>query len=348
MGRESAQEAARLPANSAPFSGLPQRAKRPTIPPRDGRMAGRRMFGEGGCMRFTKMHGLGNDYVYVDCFSAPPPDDPADLARRIADRHFGVGGDGLILVLPADAGVDAHVRMRMFNADGTESEMCGNGIRCVCKFAYDRGLCRAHPMRIQTGAGVLSLEYTVGPGDRVSAVTVDMGRPALEAERIPVSLPGVRGASRVVDAPLDRLGAVPGPNGWLERCGLDPRLTCVSLGNPHAVLFCRDVRAVPLEVVGPWMERHPAFPRRVNMHVVQVDGPREVTMRTWERGAGITLGCGTGASAVCVAGAVSGRTAPDVLVHLPGGDLTLRWEGASQDVLMSGPAVEVFTGIWPE
>ncbi|MAE63476.1 MAG: diaminopimelate epimerase [Phycisphaeraceae bacterium] len=297
-------------------------------------------------MRFTKMHGIGNDYVYIDAFDVDVPD-PSGLAPRIADRHQGVGGDGLILVMPPGDGVDAHVRMRMFNADGSEAEMCGNGIRCVCKYAYDHERSRARPMRVQTGNGVLELDYRVGADGLVEEVTVDMGPAAFEADRVPVTLDRL---GRIVDEPID--GVVQWPArvdaDWMERCGLDPRMTCVSVGNPHVVLFCRDVAEVPLETVGPVLERHEIFPQRINVHFVAVHGPGEVTMRTWERGTGITQACGTGASAVCAAGAATGRTGRDVAAHLPGGDLHLHWRDSDDHVLMTGSATEVFTGDWPD
>jgi diaminopimelate epimerase len=288
-------------------------------------------------MRFTKMQGLGNDYVYVNCFDEALPDDPADLARRIADRHFGVGGDGLILICPSDR---ADARMRMFNADGSESEMCGNGIRCVAKYVYDHAIARKPRLTIETGAGVLSLDLQI-EADEVVRVRVDMGTPTLQAARIPTSLSG----DRIVDVPLPALADIAAD--WHAACGLDPRMTCVAMGNPHVVLFCRDVAAVPLAEVGPLLERHALFPRRINVHFVQPHDRREVTMRTWERGSGITLACGTGASAVIVAGALSGRTDRRILAHLPGGDLDLEW-AADDHVYMTGPAVEVFSGEWPE
>jgi diaminopimelate epimerase len=294
-------------------------------------------------MRFTKMHGIGNDYVYVDCFRDGLPDDPAGLARRIADRHFGVGGDGLILICPSQI---AAARMRMFNLDGSESEMCGNGVRCVAKYVYDHGLATETQLKIETGAGVLSLDLEV-TGGRVERVRVDMGEPRLEALKVPVDIPGVGSWEQVVDLPLD--GHLPdwrlAP--WMQSAGLDQRMTCVSTGNPHVMLFCRDVAAVPLETVGPPLERASIFPKRINVHFVQVHSPGEVTMRTWERGSGITLACGTGASAVCVAGVLTGRTLRKVLAHLPGGDLELEW-GADNHIYMTGPAVEVFSGDWPD
>lgn len=298
-------------------------------------------------IRFTKMHGIGNDYIYVNAFDQRVAD-PSSLSRAIADRHFGVGADGLILVLPPEDGVSADVRMRMFNADGSESEMCGNGIRCVCKFAHDRGLSRANPMRVQTGRGVLTLRYTLNGGGLVNQVTVDMGEPILEPTRIPVELPRATGDGRIVDFPLWKY--IPGgeqPAAWMEDCGLDPRMTCVSMGNPHMVMYCTRVAAFPLESAGPIFERQNIFPRRMNVHVVEVHSPHEVTMRTWERGSGITLACGTGASAVCVAGVLTGRSQRKILAHLPGGDLSLQWDERSNRVYMTGPATEVFSGEWP-
>ncbi len=286
-------------------------------------------------MRFHKMHGIGNDYVYVDCVNQPTPADPAALSRLVSDRHFGVGSDGLILVCPSAV---ADARMRMFNADGSESEMCGNGIRCVAKFVHDHGLSPNNPLRVETGRGVLTLHLEVKSG-KVERVRVDMGEPILGSALIPTTLPG----DRVVDFPLPLRGE------GLETslfggCGLDPRITCVSMGNPHVVLYCADVAKVPLERVGPMLETMPIFPKRINVHFVQVVSPGEVIMRTWERGSGITLACGTGACAVCVAGVLTSRTARELLAHLPGGDLQLEWEGGQAHVFMTGPATEVFAG----
>ncbi len=278
-------------------------------------------------MQFTKMHGLGNDYVYVDGF-AETVGDPSALARTISDRHFGVGGDGLILILPSES---ADVRMRMFNADGSEGEMCGNGIRCVAKYAYDHDLARVTPMRVETLAGIKAIDLTIGEGGAVTAACVDMGEPILDPPQIPVQIP----QQRVVDVPM-RIST-----------HAFPSMTCVSMGNPHAVMFVDDVAAVPLEQVGPEMENHPLFPERINAHFVQVHSPQEVTMRTWERGSGITLACGTGASAVCVAGVLTGRTQRSITAHLPGGDLLLEWRDSDGRVFMTGPATEVFTGDWP-
>jgi diaminopimelate epimerase len=292
-------------------------------------------------MRFTKMHGIGNDYIYVDCFQEPVPDDPGELARRIADRHFGVGGDGLILICPSKV---AAARMRMFNADGSESEMCGNGIRCVAKYVFDHGIARQNPVQIETGAGVLTLNLETAGGS-VSRVRVDMGQPILEPSQIPVALTGPAD-ERIIDVPLAPHVELKNTDGWMEACGLDPRMTCVSMGNPHLVLYCKQTRAVPLESVGPVLERQPIFPKRINVNFVEVRNTGEVTMRTWERGSGITQACGTGASAVCVAGSLSGRTGRAILAHLPGGDLELEW-AIDGRVFMTGGATEVFSGEWP-
>ena len=287
-------------------------------------------------MQFVKMHGAGNDYVYVDCMRERSPADPAALAPRIADRHYGVGGDGLILLLPS---AQAAVRMRMFNADGSESEMCGNGVRCVAHLAVAHGHAAPGEVTVETGRGVLTL-HVRRTGPRTSQVRVDMGEPILEAERIPV----VHAGGRVVAEASAALGA---EAAWWRDCGLDPRMTCVSMGNPHVVFFCRDVAAVPLETVGPAIETHPSFPRRINVHVVQVEGRGHVRMRTWERGSGITLACGTGASAVCVAGVLTGVTDRRIAADLPGGRLELEWAESGR-VFMTGPAEEVFTGTWPD
>jgi diaminopimelate epimerase len=278
-------------------------------------------------MRFVKMEGIGNDYVYVDCFNQPEPADAPALSRAVSDRHFGVGGDGLILVCRSKM---ADARMRMFNADGSEAEMCGNGVRCVAKLVYDRGLSRNNPLKIETGRGVLTLHLNVA-GGKVETVRVDMGEPILESDRIPTTLPG----PKVIDVPL------PVPTEFGELRG-----TCVSMGNPHVTIYCKDVAKVPLERVGPVLETLSAFPRRINVHFVQVISPREVIMRTWERGSGITLACGTGACAVAVAGVLTGNTGRELLAHLPGGDLRLEW-GSDGHVYKTGPATEVFTGDWP-
>ena len=277
-------------------------------------------------MKFTKMHGIGNDYVYVSTFDQKSPADPSKLAVAMSDRHFGVGSDGLILIVPSDV---ADARMRMFNADGSESEMCGNGVRCVAKFIHDHGIARKPRVTVETGRGVLTLDIQVVNG-KADRARVDMGPPILQGPDIPTKLPG--------DPPVNAL---------LEVGGRTLAVTAVSMGNPHAVVYVDDVEHFPVETVGPLLEHHPAFPRRVNAHFVQVTGPGEVTMRTWERGSGITLACGTGACSVCVAGVLTGRTGRAILAHLPGGDLELEWPSAESSVFMTGPATEVFSGEWP-
>jgi diaminopimelate epimerase len=266
-------------------------------------------------MRFTKMHGIGNDYVYVNGF-AETVANPSRVAVKISDRHTGVGGDGLILILPSKR---ADVKMRMFNADGSEAEMCGNGIRCLAKYAFEHRLTRNNPMTVETGAGILTLQLHLRGGE-VRQVTVNMGEPILELPKIPV-----------LAAKLD---------GELKRA------TFVSMGNPHAVMFVKNVKAVDLKELGPRIEHHRAFPRRINAHWVQVHGRNEITMATWERGSGITQACGTGACAVCVAGVLTGKTNRKILAHLPGGDLRLEWRQSDNCVYMTGPAVEVFSGEW--
>ncbi len=282
-------------------------------------------------MRFTKMHGIGNDYVYINGYEQAVRD-PVALAPVISDRHTGVGGDGLILILPPPPEVkDADVRMRMFNNDGSEAEMCGNGIRCVAKFVVDHGISNARPLRIQTGRGVLSLDYTTDAAGKVQQVTVDMGTPILEPRKVPVD-PGKLTATD--QAQIFRI---------------DDRFTAtfVSMGNPHAVIYHEKVEGLDLWRLGAELEHHPAFPQRMNVHFVQVISPGEVTVQHWERGSGATQACGTGACAVCVAGVLTGRTQRTVLAHLPGGDLKLEWRESDDHVLMTGPAVEVFSGDWP-
>jgi diaminopimelate epimerase len=279
-------------------------------------------------MRFTKMHGIGNDYVYVNCFDVPFPKDPAELARRMSDRHFGIGGDGLILICASDTGADA--RMRMYNADGSESEMCGNGIRCVAKYVYDHGIKRSPTLRIQTGRGTLEIDVETKAG-KVERARVNMGQPILAAAQIPTRLVG--------NPPLD----VP-----LEVEGRTLQVTCVSMGNPHCVTYVESATDDLVLGLGPRVERSPLFPKRVNVEFIEVISSREVRQRTWERGSGETLACGTGASAVCVAGVLTGRTERKIVNHLRGGDLELEWRESDGCVYMTGPATEVFSGEWPE
>lgn len=291
-------------------------------------------------MKFTKMHGIGNDYVYVNCFEERIAN-PAELARVVSDRHKGIGGDGLILICPSQA---ADARMRMFNADGSEAEMCGNGLRCVAKYVYEHRLASAGPelllpggqsfpasLKLETGKGILAVGLELDGDDRVSGVCVNMGAPILSPGDIPVNMPG----EKIVEQPIEIL------DGQLL-------MTCVSMGNPHAVFFCDDVESVDLQKLGPAIENHAVFPNRTNVHFVQINGPAELTMRTWERGSGITLACGTGACATGVAAVLAGRAGRVCKAHLPGGDLELNWSENDNCVYMTGPATEVFSGVWPE
>lgn len=277
-------------------------------------------------MRFTKMHGAGNDYVYVDCFTEPLPDDIPALARDISDRNFGVGGDGLILICPSEI---ADARMRMFNADGSEAEMCGNGLRCVAKYVYDHDICKNTRMSLETGNGVLTLELETN-GGLMQRACVDMGEPILTADKIPTTLPGdpvVNAELKIDDEPF--------------------QVTCVSMGNPHCIIFVPEANDDLVLGVGPRIEVDPRFPARTNVEFIEVISPTEVRQRTWERGSGETLACGTGASAVCVAGVLTGRTERKILAHLRGGDLELHWKEDDNHVYMTGGATEVFNGTWP-
>lgn len=297
-------------------------------------------------MHFAKMHGLGNDYVYVDG-SKHPVDDAPGLSRWVSSRHFGIGSDGLIVITKPENGGAADVRMRMYNADGSEGLMCGNGIRCVAKFAVDRGLSEANPLRVETRRGVLSVAWKRGgPGGTVSEATVDMSPPILACGRIPAQIPGVAATSAVINhaVPAGFWKGVAAPDGWESACGFEGSFTLVSMGNPHIVFYVRNVAAVPLELAGPHVERHAWFPERINVHFVQVLAQNEIVMRTWERGSGATMACGTGACAVCVAGVLTGRSGSPLVAHLPGGVLTLQWDGSDASVFKTGPAVEVFEG----
>jgi diaminopimelate epimerase len=281
-------------------------------------------------MKFTKMHGLGNDYLFVNGFFETVSD-PSRTAIKMSDRHFGVGSDGLILAVPSDK---ADLRMRMFNADGLEGEMCGNGIRCLAKFAYDRGLSKKNPIAIETGRGVLHLDLKLTDG-KVTLVTANLSTPILELSEIPINPDYISKGARPSEYRLSAIGGVP---------ALD--VVFVSTGNPHAVTFTDRVADLDLATIGPKVEHHPAFPRRVNAHWVQVQSPSEITMRTWERGSGITMACGTGACASCVAGHLTGRTGRSILAHLPGGDLRVEWRESDNNLYLTGPAVEVFSGEW--
>jgi len=291
-------------------------------------------------MKFTKMHGLGNDYIYVNCFEQKIKN-PAELAQVVSERHFGIGADGVILIEPSKK---ADVRMRIFNADGSEAEMCGNGIRCVAKYTYEHKLAEARKslkvpgqspcpasLKIETGSGILTVGLVLDKKKKVDKVCVNMGRPILEPREIPVQIP----AKRVVEQPMQ----------FKSHAFV---MTCVSMGNPHAVFFRENIGPAELQKFGPAIENHSIFPNRVNVHFVKVNGPAEFTMGTWERGSGITLACGTGACACCVAAALTNRCDRQVTAHLPGGDLELNWARDDDCVYMTGPAVEVFQGTWTE
>jgi diaminopimelate epimerase len=271
-------------------------------------------------IEFTKLHGTANDFVYVDARGGLPGD-PAVIAPHVCDRHRGIGADGLILLLPSET---ADCRMKIFNADGSTAEMCGNGIRGFAKFVLDRGLSRANPLRVETDAGVKTLVAELDGGS-VRRVAVDMGTPEWSGRRIPVDADG-----DVIDRPLEVAG-----RSW--------KVTCVSMGNPHCVVFVDDPAALDLPEIGPGFERHPFFPNRVNTEFIRVDGPTRLTMRVWERGAGETMACGTGACAAAVAAARTGRAERRCTVALPGGDLEIEWR-ADDHVVMTGDAVEVFRG----
>jgi len=274
-------------------------------------------------MKFTKMQGAGNDYVYVDCF-AEQLVDPAAVAIKVSNRNFGIGSDGLILIMPSDK---ADVRMRMFNSDGSESEMCGNGIRCVAKYAYDHGIVAKKEISAETGAGILTLQLVTGTDGKVEKVRVNMGPPRLTRREIPML---GNQDERVVDEPLNILHST-------------FRITCASMGNPHCVIFVDDLDTFQVEKYGRLIENHELFPRRTNVEFVQIISRTEVRQRTWERGAGETLACGTGSSAVTAACVLNGLTEKKILNHLSGGDLEMEW-GDDGNIYMTGPAVEVFSG----
>jgi diaminopimelate epimerase len=276
-------------------------------------------------MRFTKMHGLGNDYVYVNAFEERVKE-PASLARVISDRHTGIGSDGLILIAPSNR---ADVRMEMYNADGSRGAMCGNGIRCVARYAVEHGLAPGPELRIETDAGVKRVWCIIESG-RVKAVRVDMGEPSFDPKSLPSTIPG----ERIVDHPF-------------QVDTLEFLMTCVSMGNPHAVIFHDELQRIDLADIGPKIEHARQFPGRINVHFVRVDNPSHLTVRTWERGSGATRACGTGACAAAVAAALTGRSERRVDVELPGGTLDIEW-AQDNHVYKTGPAVEVFTGDWPE
>lgn len=276
-------------------------------------------------MKFTKMQGLGNDYVYVNCLEEEV-EHPSETAVQISDRHFGVGADGLILIRPSE---QADFEMEMYNADGSRGEMCGNGIRCVAKYVYDYGLTDKTHISIETLGGIKYLDLVVEEG-KVKLVKVDMGSPILEAEKIPIKGKG----ERIL-------------NEEIRVDGMEYHITGVSMGNPHAVVFLEDVKNLEIEKTGPLFEHHECFPNRVNTEFVHVLDKKHVEMRVWERGSGETLACGTGACAAAVACVLNGLTEDEVTVKLLGGELQIRWDREKNTVYMTGPAEVVFDGVWP-
>lgn len=273
-------------------------------------------------MRFTKMQGLGNDYVYVNCFREEVKDAPA-VSIKVSDRHFGIGSDGLILIKPSEI---ADFKMDMYNADGSQAEMCGNGIRCVGKYVFDYGLTQKTDISVETLAGIKYLHFQITDG-KVSLVTVDMGEPEL----VPANIPVVSANDRAI-------------NEEIIVDGQAYKMTCVSMGNPHAVVYIDSTKDLEIEKIGPSFENHKVFPRRVNTEFIQVLNRKEVNMRVWERGSGETLACGTGACASTVAGVLCGVTDEEITLHLLGGDLRVKWDQADNHVYMTGPAKVVFDG----
>lgn len=273
-------------------------------------------------MKFTKMQGLGNDYVYVNCFEEKI-ENPSEIAIKVSNRNFGVGSDGLIMINPSKV---ADFEMEMYNADGSRSEMCGNGIRCVGKYVYDYGLTDKTSITVETLAGIKYLDFTIEDG-KVKQVRVDMGSPELLPEKVPVIADG----ESAIDTPI-----------LVD--GTEYHMTCVSMGNPHSVVFVEDVQGFDLETVGPKFEHHERFPRRVNAEFVKILDRNTVEMRVWERGSGETLACGTGACAVAVASILNGFTEDKVTVKLLGGDLQIEWDRETNKVYMTGPAEISFEG----
>ena len=278
---------------------------------------------QGGKIEFTKMHGCGNDYIYINCFEKEI-DDPEELAIALSDRHFGIGGDGLVLICRSDI---ADAKMRMFNMDGSEGKMCGNAIRCVAKYLYDNSLCKKDEIKIETLSGIKTLHLNTENGS-VSTVKVDMGRAELDPAKIPAALPG----DRIINKPLTIKGQT-------------YNITCVSMGNPHAVVFCDDTDSIDIAGLGPCFEYSEIFPERVNTEFVQVIGRNTIKMRVWERGSGETLACGTGACAAAVASVLNGYCdkGQDIRVLLRGGELVINY--TDERVLMTGNCVKVFEGV---
>ncbi|ABZ84680.1 diaminopimelate epimerase [Heliomicrobium modesticaldum Ice1] len=280
-------------------------------------------------MEFVKMHGLGNDFIVVNAMEPPLLDreDWEEIAVRICDRHYGIGGDGLILLFPSDK---ADIRWRILNSDGSEPEMCGNGIRCLARYVYERGIVAKRRIEVETLAGIIVPEIITDAAGAVTGVCVDMGEPRLQRHQIPMvgpEGPAVNQELVVGDAVV--------------------RVTALSMGNPHCLIYVNDIDEAPVTTLGPKVEVHPAFPAKTNVEFVQVVAPDEVQMRVWERGAGPTLACGTGACATVVGSVLNGYTDRKVTVHLAGGPLHIEWREENNRVYMTGPAVEVFRGELP-
>ncbi|MCJ8329297.1 MAG: diaminopimelate epimerase [Lentisphaeria bacterium] len=274
-------------------------------------------------LEFIKMHGLGNDYIYFDCINENKIEDPAAVARQLSDRHFSIGGDGIVLILPHD---DADFHMRMFNADGSEAEMCGNAIRCVGKYVYDTGYTQAEVIRVMTGNGILTLELTI-EGNECSKVRVDMGEPILNGPDIPVAIEANPVLNQVITA---------NSNSY--------EFTAVSMGNPHAIIFVDEISDEQVLTDGPVLELDVVFPKKINVEFVKVNSRSDISMRVWERGSGETMACGTGACAVAVASILNGKADRNVTIHLRGGDLEIEWSEADNHVYMTGPATFAFKG----
>jgi diaminopimelate epimerase len=275
-------------------------------------------------MKFTKMHGTGNDYIYVNGFEEQI-ENPAEFAIQYSDRHKGIGSDGLVLILPSDT---CDFRMRMFNADGSESEMCGNASRCIGKFVYDKGLTTKNEVTLETLAGVKVLKLVIGAGNKVETVTVDMGEPILEGLAIPTTFD----QPTVIDVPVK------------FNDGIQYNITAVSMGNPHAVIFTSGIHQLDLPKIGPVIENATIFPRRTNTEFIEVVSDSYVKMRVWERGSGETMACGTGACAAVVAGVLNGKNSRRTTVELLGGELTIEWKESDNHVYLTGSATTVFEG----
>ena len=283
-------------------------------------------------MKFTKMHGAGNDYIYVDC-TKKDLKNPSETAVKVSDRHFGIGSDGLILIKPSKK---ADFFMDMYNADGSQGKMCGNGIRCVGKYVYDNGLTDKKTLKIDTLSGAKTLKLKVGDDGKVAAAVVDTGAPVLAPSQIPVNAAafGAAESENIISKPL-------------EVNGTEYKVTCVSMGNPHTIVYLdreTDIKKFDIEKVGPHFEKHPAFPEQTNTEFIQVTDRKNLNMRVWERGSGETLACGTGACAALVATVLNGMCDDEAVLHLLGGDLKIRWDRENNTVFMEGPAVTVCTG----